>query len=96
MTRLLPRNVPLAELHTHLGSAVTPSIMWGIAHAQGIRAALQDAAELFQRGYFDFVRWLGLFVGAREVVHDAALDVGVGAIGRIGPAEQVASETVSV
>mgnify|MGYP003346192968 FL=1 len=28
---------PLAELHCHLGGSVTPAIMWGIAHAQGIR-----------------------------------------------------------
>jgi hypothetical protein len=37
MPRQLPRTVPLAELHCHLGAAVTPAIMWGIAHAQGIK-----------------------------------------------------------
>lgn len=39
--RLDPR-VPLTELHVHLGAAVTPAIMWGIAHAQGIRLPTKD------------------------------------------------------
>jgi len=39
--RLDPR-LPLAELHVHLGAAVTPAIMWGIAHAQGIRLPTKD------------------------------------------------------
>jgi adenosine deaminase len=39
--RLDPR-VPLSELHVHLGAAVTPAIMWGIAHAQGIRLPTKD------------------------------------------------------
>ena len=45
MTRQLSRKIPLAELHCHLGSAVTPSIMWGIAHAQGIRLPTKDYWE---------------------------------------------------
>jgi adenosine deaminase len=39
--RLDPR-IPLSELHVHLGAAVTPAIMWGIAHAQGIRLPTKD------------------------------------------------------
>ena len=39
--RLDPR-LPLSELHVHLGAAVTPAIMWGIAHAQGIRLPTKD------------------------------------------------------
>ena len=39
--RLDPRQ-PLSELHVHLGAAVTPAIMWGIAHAQGIRLPTKD------------------------------------------------------
>jgi adenosine deaminase len=40
-TRLDPR-LELSELHVHLGAAVTPAIMWGIAHAQGIRLPTKD------------------------------------------------------
>jgi adenosine deaminase len=43
---VLPRTVPLTELHTHLGGAVAPAIMWGIAHSQGIRLPTKD--------YWDF------------------------------------------
>jgi adenosine deaminase len=39
--RLDPRT-PLTELHVHLGAAVTPAVMWGIAHAQGIRLPTKD------------------------------------------------------
>ena len=39
--RLDPRQA-LSELHVHLGAAVTPAIMWGIAHAQGIRLPTKD------------------------------------------------------
>ena len=46
MARQLSRSIPLAELHCHLGAAVTPSIMWGIAHSQGIKLPTKD--------YWDF------------------------------------------
>ena len=43
MSRLrLDSRTPLSELHVHLGAAVTPAIMWGIAHAQGIRLPTKD------------------------------------------------------
>ena len=42
MVAHLSRKVPLAELHCHLGAAVTPSIMWSIAHAQGIKLPTRD------------------------------------------------------
>ncbi len=37
---------PQAELHSHLGSAVHPSILWSIAHRQGIKLPWKD--------YWDF------------------------------------------
>ena len=46
MPKTLSRKVPLAELHCHLGAAVTPAIMWSIAHAQGIKLPTRD--------YWDF------------------------------------------
>ena len=45
MVRQLSRKVPLAELHCHLGGAVTPAIMWSIAHAQGIKLPTRDYWE---------------------------------------------------
>lgn len=45
MPTVLPRRIPLTELHCHLGGAVTPAIMWGIAHAQGIRLPTKDYWE---------------------------------------------------
>src|SRR5262249_61177561 len=48
MTRQLSRSIPLAELHCHLGAAVTPPIMWGIAHSQGIKLPTKDYWEFRQ------------------------------------------------
>jgi adenosine deaminase len=62
--RLDPR-LPLSELHVHLGAAVTPAIMWGIAHAQGIRLPTKD--------YWAF-RDL-ITVGRRRKGFDAYLDL---------------------
>ncbi len=42
MPSSIARRTPLTELHCHLGGAVTPAIMWGIAHAQGIRLPTKD------------------------------------------------------
>jgi adenosine deaminase len=36
------RETELAELHVHLGGSVDPSVMWEIAHAQGIRLPTKD------------------------------------------------------
>jgi adenosine deaminase len=38
-------NPKRAELHTHLGGAVDPAILWSIAHAQGIRLPSKDYWE---------------------------------------------------
>src|ERR671931_1953385 len=45
MSRQLSRKVALAELHCHLGGAVTPAIMWAIAHQQGIKLPTRDYWE---------------------------------------------------
>lgn len=41
----VPRKTSLVELHCHLGGAVAPAIMWGIAHSQGIRLPTKDYWE---------------------------------------------------
>ncbi len=67
MPQQLPRRLPLAELHCHLGSAVTPSIMWGIAHSQGIKLPTKDYWEFrdmitaSQRRGHSFDGYLALF-----------------------------------
>jgi adenosine deaminase len=38
----LGQQTELAELHTHLGGSVDPSVMWEIAHAQGIKLPTKD------------------------------------------------------
>jgi adenosine deaminase len=40
-----PLGDELTELHVHLGGAVDPAAMWGIAHAQGIRLPTKDYWE---------------------------------------------------
>ncbi len=46
----MPRktDIPRAELHTHLGAAVDPPLLWSIAHRQGIK--------LPSKNYWDFER----------------------------------------
>jgi adenosine deaminase len=68
MARQLPRRMPLAELHCHLGSAVTPAVMWGIAHEQGIKLPTKDYWQFRQmitaslsRGH-SFNGYLGLIL----------------------------------
>ena len=41
-----PSDIPRAELHTHLGAAVHPVVLWSIAHQQGIKLPVKD--------YWDF------------------------------------------
>jgi adenosine deaminase len=45
VVRTLSRKTTLVELHCHLGGAVAPAIMWGIAHSQGIRLPTKDYWE---------------------------------------------------
>jgi adenosine deaminase len=48
----------LIDLHTHLGGAVDPAIMWTIAHEQGIRLPTKD--------YWEFVDLITIQPGERK------------------------------
>ena len=50
MSELLGPHTELAELQVHLGSSVDPAVMWGMAHAQGIR--------LPTKNYWRFVEFI--------------------------------------
>ncbi len=39
------KKTPQAELHTHLGAAVDPPILWSLAHIQRIRLPSKDYCE---------------------------------------------------
>lgn len=43
-------DIPLAELHTHLGFSVSPTMLWELAHAQGLKLPIKS--------YFDFEKVL--------------------------------------
>src|SRR3954451_25397309 len=91
MPRQLPRKVPLAELHCHLGAAVTPSIMWGIAHAQGIKLPTKDYWEFRDLitvgkggsksfdGYLQLFHWTELIQSSPLAVERAVYEVVGGA-----------------
>jgi len=84
---LLSRKIPLAELHCHLGGAVTPAIMWGIAHAQGIKLPTKDYWEfrdlitVSQRrarsfdGYLQLFHWTELIQSSPLAVERAVYEV---------------------
>ena len=63
MASQLSRKIPFAELHCHLGGAVTPAIMWSIAHSQGIKLPTRDI------GYA--VRFVDLDASTREMIERA-------------------------
>jgi len=83
---LSPR-VPLTELHCHLGSAVTPAIMWGIAHAQGIRLPTKDYWEFREMitvsgrhgrsfdGYLQLFHWTELIQSSPLAVERSIYEV---------------------
>jgi adenosine deaminase len=83
--RLDPRT-PLTELHVHLGAAVTPAIMWGIAHAQGIRLptkdywAFRDLITVGRRrrsfeAYLDLFHWTELIQSSPIAVERSVYEV---------------------
>jgi len=87
-------HTPLAELHVHLGAAVTPAIMWGIAHAQGIRLptkdywAFRELITLGHRrrrtfdGYLDLFHWTELIQSSPIAVERSVYEVIGGAYRR--------------
>ena len=83
--RLDPRT-PLTELHVHLGAAVTPAIMWGIAHAQGIKLptkdywAFRDLITVGKRrrsfdAYLDLFHWTELIQSSPTAVERSVYEV---------------------
>ncbi len=85
---------PLSELHVHLGAAVTPAIMWGIAHAQGIRLptkdywAFRELITLGRRrrrtfeGYLELFHWTELIQSSPIAVERSVYEVIGGAYRR--------------
>ena len=73
--RLDPR-IPLTELHVHLGAAVTPAIMWGIAHAQGIRLPTKDYGRRRSfNAYLDLFHWTELIQSSPLAVERSVYEV---------------------
>jgi adenosine deaminase len=84
---VLSRKVPLTELHCHLGGAVAPAIMWGIAHAQGIRLPTKDYWEFREMitvsarrgrsfdGYLQLFHWTELIQSSPLAVERAVYEV---------------------
>lgn len=94
MPTVLPRKTPLTDLHCHLGGSVTPAIMWGIAHAQGIRLPTKDYWEfrdvitVSQRhgrsfdGYLQLFHWTELIQSSPLAVERSVYEVIGGAYRR--------------
>ena len=87
MANVLSRKIPLAELHCHLGGAVSPAIMWGIAHAQGIRLPSKDYWEFREMitvskrhgrsfdGYLHLFHWTELIQSSPLAVERSTYEV---------------------
>jgi adenosine deaminase len=88
---VLSRKVPLTELHCHLGGAVAPAIMWGIAHSQGIRLPTKDYWEFRDMitvssrhghsfdGYLQLFHWTELIQSSPLAVERSVYEVVGGA-----------------
>jgi len=90
MARQLSRKIPLAELHCHLGGAVTPAIMWSIAHQQGIKLPTRDYWEFRDMitvsphsrsfdGYLQLFHWTELIQSSPLAVERSVYEVVGGA-----------------
>jgi adenosine deaminase len=80
---------PRAELHTHLGGAVDPPILWSIAHRQGIRLPTKDywefeamvtmAEDDRNRGLKEmnerFYKWTELIQSSPEAIQESVASV---------------------
>ncbi len=78
-----------AELHTHLGGAVDPPILWSIAHRQGIRLPTKDFWEfeaMVTMGVHDrnrgikemnerFYKWTELIQSSPEAIQESVASV---------------------
>jgi adenosine deaminase len=82
----LDPKTPLTELHVHLGAAVTPAIMWGIAHSQGIRLPTKDYWAFRQlitvgrrrrsfQAYLDLFHWTELIQSSPIAVERSVYEV---------------------
>jgi adenosine deaminase len=81
--------IPRAELHTHLGGAVDPPILWSIAHRQGIRLPTKDywefeamvtmSGQQRNRGLKQlnerFYRWTELIQSSPEAIQESVASV---------------------
>ncbi len=91
MPSVISRKIPLTELHCHLGGAVSPAIMWGIAHSQGIRLPSKDFWEFREMitvskrrgrsfdGYLHLFHWTELIQSSPLAVERSAYEVFGGA-----------------
>ncbi len=87
MAAVLSRKIPLTELHCHLGGAVTPAVMWGIAHSQGIRLPSKDYWEFREMitvsprrgrsfdGYLQLFHWTELIQSSPLAVERSTYEV---------------------
>ena len=87
MPNVISRGHPLTELHCHLGGAVAPAIMWGIAHSQGIRLPTKDYWEFRQLitvsarrgrsfdGYLQLFHWTELIQSSPLAVERSTYEV---------------------
>ncbi len=80
---------PRAELHTHLGGAVDPPILWSIAHRQGIRLPTKDYWEFeamvtmaedernsgLKEMNEKFYRWTELIQSSPEAIQESVASV---------------------
>jgi adenosine deaminase len=82
-------DIPRAELHTHLGAAVDPAILWSIAHRQGIRLPSKnfwDFEDMITMSgnernrnlndmHFNYYHWTELIQSSPEAIEESVKSV---------------------